>query len=495
MSEQAKQDDIAALAKGGRTNVLGFLLRLVASGPFLFIAGRLYGPEALGRYAYALVAIVLLSQLSSLGQKRGLAAALANDERPPAHVVADAMLLALIIGAITTAFLFLLPVVMFPQGGNSELDLLLPLSIIPFALTEVALAGLAYRYDVASTVRARAVVEPWTLSLMSGALFFIVPEAGLTLAYVASIFAALVTAMIPLVKSYGLPRGWIPQPARIWRLARQNLPLAGADVVEWGTRRLDIAILGLFASPAAVGVYWAAQQVVSLPGKLKTSFDPILGPVITRNVKERNYAVIAAQVRQVGFWIIAVQAGIALALGIPGEAVMGLVGPEFVGGTGALAFLLAAEVVAATAVVSESALVYLARVRNLIISLSTLALQGVLTVAGIWLVQDLGYGELYASAAAAIALMLALAVASLAKGFLLTHILQASVNNWRWALVYAAAPAVLVGWASTQFIPEWAELVFGIPAILGLYGWIIWRRGFGPEDRVLFRKSVAPGGN
>ena len=35
--------DIAALAKGGRTNFLGFLLRLAARLPFLFIAGRMYG--------------------------------------------------------------------------------------------------------------------------------------------------------------------------------------------------------------------------------------------------------------------------------------------------------------------------------------------------------------------------------------------------------------------------------------------------------------------
>ena len=34
------------------------------------------------------------------------------------------------------------------------------------------------------------------------------------------------------------------------------------------------------------------------------------------------------------------------ALGIPGEGVMGLVGPAFVAGTAALVFLLAAEVVA-----------------------------------------------------------------------------------------------------------------------------------------------------
>ncbi|MGZ9927723.1 hypothetical protein ACXYTC_22035, partial [Escherichia coli] len=91
---------------------------------------------------------------------------------------------------------------------------------------------------------------------------------------------------------------------------------------------------------------------------LKTSFEPILGPVITRNLKEKNFAAIARQVCQVGFWITAAQAGIALALGIPGEAVMGLVGPNFVGGTGALAFLLAAEVVAAAAVVAEAALIY-----------------------------------------------------------------------------------------------------------------------------------------
>ena len=38
-------DDIAALARGGRTNFFGFLLRLAARLPFLFIAGRYYGAE------------------------------------------------------------------------------------------------------------------------------------------------------------------------------------------------------------------------------------------------------------------------------------------------------------------------------------------------------------------------------------------------------------------------------------------------------------------
>ena len=124
-----------------------------------------------------------------------------------------------------------------------------------------------------------------------------------------------------------------------------------------------------------VGIYYVAQNVASLPAKLKTSFDPILGPVISRNIAAGNKQAVAKQVRQVGFWVIAAQSAVALALGIPGEAVMGLVGPAFVAGTAALAFLLAAEVVAATAAVSESALIYCARKRNMVISLAMLVLQ------------------------------------------------------------------------------------------------------------------------
>jgi hypothetical protein len=55
----------------------------------------------------------------------------------------------------------------------------------------------------------------------------------------------------------------------------------------------------------------------------------------------------------------------------------------------------------------------------------------------------------------------------------------------------AVGAAALLGMAIVS-VParlEWVELAIGVPAILGLYGWIIWRWGFGPEDRVLVRKK------
>ena len=483
--------DIAALARGGRTNFLGFLLRLAARLPFLFIAGRFYGADALGRFASALVVVELVALVCSIGEKRGLAQRLSEGEQEPAaNLIADGMLVALALSLTAAAFLYLVPAPLFPSGEYTALDRLIVLAIPAYALTEIVLAAQAYRYDIATIVRARAIVEPWAISILAGAFIFVEPlaDSGLSMAYLVSIYAGLAASLWPYFRTYGLPRNWSPHPARMAQMTWRALPLAAADAIEWGTRRIDILILGLFAAPAAVGVYYIAQQVASLPQKLKTSFEPILGPVITRALKDKDYKAIAKQVCQVGFWITAAQGGVALALGIPGEAIMGLVGPNFVGGTGALGFLLAAEVVAATAVVSEAALIYMARLRNLMVSIGTIVLQALLTVGAMLAIDAYGLPELWRAAGAALALMIALGVSSVIKAVMLSRLLGEAINNWRWALVAAAAAGVVVGQIAIR-LPEWAELLFGIPAILGAYGWVIWRRGFGPEDRVLFSRS------
>ena len=46
--------------------------------------------------------------------------------------------------------------------------------------------------------------------------------------------------------------------------------------------------------------------------------------------------------------------------------------------------------------------------------------------------------------------------------------------------------AALVVGLIVDRLPEWAQLVAGVPLILAAYGAVIWYRGFGEEDRVLF---------
>ena len=138
---------------------------------------------------------------------------------------------------------------------------------------------------------------------------------------------------------------------------------------------------------------------------------------------------------------------------------------------------------------SESALVYVARHRNLMISLAMLAVQIALSFVILIAMRGAGWSELYQAAAPAIALTVALALGSLAKVKLVEHVLGAAVSVWRWPLIAATAAAVLVGTIATRG-PEWSELIFGVPAILAAYAVMIWRYGFREDDRVLFRKTA-----
>jgi O-antigen/teichoic acid export membrane protein len=483
----APDAEMASLARGGRLNIFGFVLRLAGMVPFLFIGGRIYGPAALGRFAYAVLAVEFAAQVSALGLRRGLAQLLANAKKPQAGIVADAMLVAAIASAVGTAILVLFPKAMYPTTQVHGLDRLLAITVLAISWTDIALAALAYHNDVASTVRARSLIQPWTISIVAFGWSYISLDDGLIVAYVFSMVAALITALIPLLKCYGLPHGWKPDLSTSWTTAWRNVPVAAADAVEWASRRIDLAVLGAFLPAAYVGIYYAAQQVATLPAKLKTSFEPVLGPSIARKIAADDRLSVGKQVRQVTYWIIAAQLGIALALGIPGHAVMGLVSPKFTGGTAMLGFLLAAEVIAAMAVVSESALIYVARTQNMIISLLMLALEGGLAAGLILVMRGQGLPLTFQATGPAIGLCVALGFASIAKSLLLKKKLGAPVSGWRWDLAWATSAGVVVGAAVRLSLPQTLQLIIGVPAIMIAFGAVLWTKGFGPEDRELFR--------
>ena len=490
-ASQAPDADMATLARGGRLNVFGFVLRLAGMVPFLFIGGRIYGPAALGRFAYAILVVEFGAQIAALGLRRGLAQLLADGKKPQAWIIADALLVAATGSAIGMAILIVFPKAMYPTTPVGGLDRLLAITVLAIAWTDIALAALAYRNDVGATVRARSIVQPWVISISAYALSYVPIMVsrgdGLIIAYVLSMVAALIAALIPLLRCYGLPRGWSPDLGTAWSTAVKNVPVAAADAVEWASRRIDLAVLGVFMSANFVGIYYAAQQVATLPAKLKTSFEPVLGPVIVRRIAVGDRASIAKQVRQVTYWIIAAQLGIALALGIPGRAVMGLVGSAFTGGTAMLGFLLAAEVIAATAFVSEAALIYIARTQNMMISLVMLALEAGLAAGLILAMRAEGLELAYQATGPAIGLCIALAFASLTKASLLRKELGERVSGFRWDLAWATSTGAVVGAGVHYVLPQALQLVIGVPAIMIAFFAILWTKGFGPEDRELFR--------
>ena len=495
MTQSTSTEDINALAKGGRTNILGFILRLAARLPFLFIAGRAYGPDIVGRYAIAVLVIEVAALIATLGLKRGLAQALASTERPHAHVVWDAVMVALIASLIASAVLIAFPQAMYPNSQVIGFERLLPLVVVAVAVSDVTLAALAYRHNIAASVTARAIVEPWTISIAAWGFSFVSSRDGLMYAYVLSMLAALAASLVPFVREYGLPRGWRPRLSDIAALARRNAPLAGADAIEWGTRNVDRFILALLFAPSVVGIYYMAQQVASIPQRLKSSFDPILAPVVTKSLADDDRTAVAKQVRQVGFWIVSAQAACLVVFAIPAEGVMGLIGPEFVVGAGAMCILLVAEVLASTGAVCETALVYIVRLRNLMISVAVLLLQITLSFVFVFVARAEGWSEPVQAAGPALALAVSLTIGSAVKAILLRRMLAAPVVSIRPSFFVAIGAAGLVG-SAFMSLPrhyEWAELSIGMPAILITFLYVIIKFGFGPEDRSLFRKIPAGG--
>ncbi|MBV8972036.1 MAG: oligosaccharide flippase family protein [Sphingomonadaceae bacterium] len=503
------EESTAELARGGRTSFAGFVLRLLARMPFLFIAGRLYGSAELGRFGYAILVVELTAQLATIGLRRGMADALAREAAqpatgaPPANTVADALFLSLVLAAVGAALLIAVPTLVFPNGVASPVDRLFPLVAIAPALIEISLAALAFRHDIVAQVRARAIVEPWTLSLAAWpALHLVGARQGLLVSYALSMAASAATALWPCWRSYGRPRRWRPHTGRMWRMAADNIPRAGADLADWGSRRLDFFILGRFASPEVTGIYFVAQNMASMAAKLKNSFDSIIAPLLATAIAEGDRAQVAAHVRQVAFWVLTAQFAVVLSLGSTSRASLGLFGPTFPSGAAVFVLLLLVELFSSQGAVCEDALVYLKPRTNLAIAFAGVVLQAVLTLV---------FVPAYGPYAAAGGLAAAVFVVSLVKSAVLRRVVGAGVSGWRPALIPAALGGFAVGVAvlhspevvapalhaaglgpnRSRAVAEALVLTVGQVAILSSFGTLIWTIGFTPADKVLFQLRKA----
>ena len=136
---------------------------------------------------------------------------------------------------------------------------------------------------------------------------------------------------------------------------------------------------------------------------------------------------------------------------------------------------------------AEGALVYVARHRNLMISVATLTLQVVLSFVFVIMLRDAGWPPQYQAVGPALALAVSLSIASVAKALLLGRMLGAGVSAIRPGLLAAMVAGGGVGVAISK-LPEWTQLTFGVPLILIAYFLVLFRLAFGPEDKALFRR-------
>lgn len=355
-------NDVRDILRGVLASFFGFGGRLIARGILMICAGRIFGIEALGYLGQVAALSEITAAICVMGLKRGLLDMLSAEQeagRSTERRIMEALGLTLFLSFI--AAMILSVIWWFVFSGNILLIAALALVVPAITITDVMLTSTKYKRIIRWDIIARCFAEPWTF-LLSALCFWALGFGGhgLLYAYVCSLLASTTLGLFGLLKVFGLrsllksspsPKSWVP-------IITKSLPVAITDIGIMALRRIDLVVLSIFVGAEGAGLYYMAQQVVTVPHKIGAMFEPMLSPVIASLHNQKKTSQIRDNLISVCRWVFTVQLAITVPLIVFAGPVMGIFGPEFIAGALVLIIMLLAELIDGSFLNVETAIVY-----------------------------------------------------------------------------------------------------------------------------------------
>jgi O-antigen/teichoic acid export membrane protein len=324
---------------GGATGALG--IRVLAAGltyGLQVLLARLLGPAEFGTFNFAWTLITIAGFLATLGYGqiavRFLAAYHEGKQDGLARGFIQDAFLVTALGSAVTAFLLLaaFPWISWGYGSLCCAVLLIGLAAVPFfAFTDV-IEGFARAQGW--TMRALApayLVRNGTaiLGLLILALFAVPLDARLAMWI--GVLATIAAAACHLVVN--LPAIWrlfstAPRQTerRVWN--RAAFPTLLSDLALLARQNIDLILLGLLATPATLGIYFAATRIASLVGLVEFAIGAGFGHRFARD-RLASPAIADRTYRQ-AWWSMAITGfGAALALAFLSPVILAFFGADF----------------------------------------------------------------------------------------------------------------------------------------------------------------------
>lgn len=150
---------------------------------------------------------------------------------------------------------------------------------------------------------------------------------------------ALIIALVAFFKHYSLSMwSWSPIPWPNRRIFRYTLPLAGAEILQSIGVRLDVFFVAGLAGVKALEVYNIVSMISKTLASLRQSFEPILLAALSQ---ERGHLpALRQKFTAVVSLVMALKIPILMLFAVWGMEILGLVGPSYATGYGALIVLL-----------------------------------------------------------------------------------------------------------------------------------------------------------
>lgn len=495
--------DIIRCAKASLAGAGG---RLTARIMLMLAAGHWYGVAALGVLGETAALVEITAAIGTMGLRRALLGIMAKARdagKPVEQCIVDAIGLMLILGGCLWLILTAVWPIIYPAGGSAvrQVPVAIAIGVPCIMLTEVALAATRFQRVIRWNVLARSIVEPWSFLFLVVTGYLLEVSNGVLLwAYLGSIVLAMLTALIGLFKVFSLRRLLHCRPtiSQAIQIARISFPTGILEVNSMLFRRIDILILGLVAGPAATGVYYMVQQISTVVHKIHDLFEPMVSPVVARQVTSAVSAISSdsnrsEQYRQTGLqlsrtcrWILTIQLGIAVPLAIFGSGVLESFGSGFAMGLLAMMILFLGEITDGSFALSELPLIFTRpKIPPLLTGIALL----IEVIAVYWL------GSLYGPAGAAAGFALAMLSLSAMRLIILHRSMGLQILDTAFlpALLVAGVVTLLLLLLQQVLIPApgislWLAIVSG----LFVYWLLIRRFALSQADIELFQNLRHP---
>jgi len=330
-----EETDKKDIVRGASVNFLGFIIRLSSRLPFILLVVALFGNELYGRYVFIITTIELGAALAVFGFKRSLFKFILDRDYNEGHsaeeVIVAALFCSFSVGLLMIGMILILAEHMavffdYPEMVRG-LTQLVPI-ILLVSMVDILLAGTRATRKMKFEMIARSFIEPYVLLLSMLVFYFLdFGESGLLLAYATSILAALMTALWGCCKQFHLRNFLAARPSfsMMRKIAKFSAPTAFHDLALLVFMRMDVFTVKFFFAEGILGIYNIAQQITTSVEKIYQSFYPILAPVMSKNLVERDYAVVERQMVMVGRWTLMVQCLLVVIAVFYSEPFMGLI--------------------------------------------------------------------------------------------------------------------------------------------------------------------------
>jgi len=381
-------EDIKDILRGALASLGGFGGRMIARLALMVVAGQLYGAASLGLLGQVAAITEIMAAIAVLGLKRSLldmlSAKSANGDA--ARIVKEALFSSLILATVMSLVLYAVWPILF---GDMTMPFILLVAIPCIVFAEVAGTAIRFLRIIRWEVIARCVMEPWAFFMAALTLYWAGSGAsGLIAAYALSAGGAATGIAIGLGRAFG----WRTfatakiRPRALYQIPIKSLPIGITDIGVMMFRRADILVLSLVVGHEITGIYYLAQQIVTVPHKIHQLFEPMMSPVLAKLHHANNRKLINAKLSAFCRWVFTLQLALTVPFVIFSGELLSLFGNQFAVGATVLAVLLVAELLDGSFALGETALVYAkpSIPPRLILGALTVEITAIYLLASVW---------------------------------------------------------------------------------------------------------------